>query len=245
MSDLISYGFLVPPIVLIVLSAAAAWLTLWYPRFGISVAIVATSLLYLAALPIVAARMLEDVELKPPAKPDFSAAQAIVVLGGGVHRGDGDKVPDTLGPWTLERLDLAVHAYRQLNLKVAVSGGRTEGAHSAEAALMKAILEADFAVPVTWVEDRSRSTFENALYTKKLLQADNLTNVVLITNAWHMRRALWSFERVGLHAIPWPAPLTYDESDRIDDYLPRMGALEASYHALHEAIGLAYYRLRY
>jgi uncharacterized SAM-binding protein YcdF (DUF218 family) len=110
---------------------------------------------------------------------------------------------------------------------------------------MKAILEADFAVPVTWVEDRSRSTFENALYTKKLLQADNLTNVVLITNAWHMRRALWSFERVGLHAIPWPAPLTYDESDRIDDYLPRMGALEASYHALHEAIGLAYYRLRY
>src|ERR1700722_20700305 len=114
MSDLISYGFLLPPIVLIVLSAAAALLTLWYPRFGISVAIVATSLLYLAALPVVAARMLEDVELKPPSPPDFSAAQAIVVLGGGGHRGNGTTVPDTLGRYTLERLYFAPHACRQL-----------------------------------------------------------------------------------------------------------------------------------
>src|SRR5580704_9286512 len=245
MSDLISYGFLVPPIVLIVLSAAAAWLTLWYPRFGLAVTIVATSLLYLAALPVIAARMLEDVEIKPPTKPDFSAAQAIVVLGGGIKRGDGDKVPDTLGAWSLERIDFAAHAYRELNLKVAVTGGRPAGARSAEAALMKATLESDFNVPVTWVENRSRTTFENALYTKELLKADNVTTVVLVTNAWHMRRALWSFERVGLHAIPWPAPLTCDETDRLDDYLPSMFALLGSYQALHEAIGLAYYRLRY
>jgi uncharacterized SAM-binding protein YcdF (DUF218 family) len=245
MSDLISYGFLIPPAGLILLSTAAVWATLWYPRLGISVAIVATSLLFLAALPVIAARMLEDVEIKPPNKPDFSAAQAIVVLGGGVQRGDGDKVPDTLGAWSLERINFAAHAYRQLNLKVAVTGGRPAGAHSAEAALMKATLESDFNVPVTWVENRSRTTFENALYMKKLLQADNVTTVVLVTNAWHMRRALWSFERVGLHAIPWPAPLTYGEADRLDDYLPSMFALLGSYQALHEAIGLAYYRLRY
>jgi uncharacterized SAM-binding protein YcdF (DUF218 family) len=245
MFGLISYEFLVPPTVLILLSAAAAWLTLWHPRLGIALAIIATSLLYLAALPVVAARMLEDVEIKPPDKADFSGAQAIVVLGGGVHRGDGDKVPDTLGPWTLERLDFAARAYRQLNLKVAVSGGQPAGAHSAEAALMKSTLEGDFNVPVSWVENRSRTTFENALYTKKLLQPDNVTTVVLITNAWHMRRALWSFERVGLHAIAFPSPLTYEEGDRINDYLPSMRALEESYHALHEAIGLAYYQLRY
>jgi uncharacterized SAM-binding protein YcdF (DUF218 family) len=189
--------------------------------------------------------MLEDVEIKPPSKPDFSAAQAIVVLGGGIKRGDGDKVPDTLGAWSLERIDFAAHAYRELNLKVAVTGGRPAGARSAEAALMKATLESDFNVPVTWVENRSRTTFENALYTKELLKADNVTTVVLVTNAWHMRRALWSFERVGLHAIPWPAPLTYGETDRLDDYLPSMFALLGSYQALHEAIGLAYYRLRY
>jgi uncharacterized SAM-binding protein YcdF (DUF218 family) len=245
MADLITYNFLVPPTVLILLSAVAAWLTLWHPRLGVSVGIVVTSLLFLAALPVIAARMLEDVEVKPTGKPDFSAAQAIVVLGGGVRRGDGDKVPDTLGPWTLERLSFAAHAYRQLNLPVGVSGGRVGGAHSAEATLMKAALDADFNVPVTWVENQSRSTFENALNIKKLLQADGVTTVVLVTHAWHMRRALWSFKRVGLHAIPFPAPLTYEEADRPDDYLPSTSALESSYRALHEAIGLAYYRLRY
>src|SRR5215469_18090917 len=245
MSDFISYDFLVPPAGLIALVALAVWATLWHPRFGILVALVAVSLLYLAALPVIGAYMLEDVEVKPPPKPNFSAAQAIVVLGGGARRGDGDTVPDTLGPWTLERLDFAAHAYRKLNLKVAVTGGRTQGLHTAEATLMKAALETDFGVPVTWVESQSRSTYENALYTQRLLQADNVTTVVLVTNAWHMRRALWSFERVGLRAIAYPAPLTYEETDRADDYLPSSGALLESYHALHEAIGLAYYRLRY
>jgi len=110
---------------------------------------------------------------------------------------------------------------------------------------MKQALEEDFGVPVTWTEDQSRTTHENALYSAKLLQAHRVTTVVLVTHAWHMRRAVWSFERAGLHAIPWPAPRTYDEADRIDDYLPRTSALLDSYHALHEAIGLAYYRLRY
>ena len=240
-----SLDFIVPPVGLILISAVAAWLTLWHPRLGISISIVVASLLFIAALPVVAARMLEDVEVKPTASPDFSAAQAIVVLGGGVRRGDGVKAPDTLGPWSLERLDFALHAYRQLNLRVAVTGGRPSGARTAEATLMKAVLEGDFAVPVTWVESQSRTTWENALYTKQLLQADGVTTVVLVTHAWHMRRALWSFERVGLHAIPYPAPLTYDEADRVEDYLPSMRALDASYHALHEAIGLAYYHLRY
>ena len=236
---------LVPPTLFILLSVTAVWLTLWRPRFGISVAIVTTSLLFLAALPVIAARMLEDVEVKPPGKPDFSAAQAIVVLGGGTRHGDGDKVPDTLGPWSLERLDFAAQAYHQLRLKVAVSGGKPSGAHIAEAALMKTVLEDDFSVPVTWVEDQSRTTYENALYTRQLLQADNVATVVLVTDAWHMRRALWSFERVGLRAIAWPAPATVDQADRFDDYLPSIRALTDSYHALHEAIGLAYYRLRY
>ena len=52
MSDLISIDFLVPPTVLILLGALAAWATLWRPHVGIAVTIVATSLLCLAALPI-------------------------------------------------------------------------------------------------------------------------------------------------------------------------------------------------
>jgi uncharacterized SAM-binding protein YcdF (DUF218 family) len=245
MSDLIPIDFLVPPAVLILIAVLSAWATLWRPHVGVALAIITTTLLYLAALPVIAAQMMEEVEIKTPAKPDFSGAQAIVVLGGGVHPGDGEKIADTLGPWSLERVVLAAQAYRQLKLKVAVSGGQVAGAHVSEASLMKTALETQFNVPVTWVDDKSRTTYENAVFTAKLLKADNVTTVVLVTQAWHMRRALWSFERAGLHAIPYPAPLTYDEDDRFADYLPNIGALERSYHALHEAIGLAYYRLRY
>jgi uncharacterized SAM-binding protein YcdF (DUF218 family) len=245
MSGLISYDFLIPPTGLILVSAAAAWFTLWRPRFGIAVLIVTTSLLYLAALPVIAARMHEDIEIELTSPPDFSGAQAIVVLGGGLNRGDGDKISDSLGPLTLERLAFATRAYRRLNLPIAVSGGQTSEEHAAEAPLMKAALEGEFRVPVKWVEDQARTTYENAIFTKRLLAADNVTTVVLVTHSWHMRRALWAFERAGLRAIPWPAPLTYDAADRIDDYLPSMRALEDSHHALHEAIGLLYYRLRY
>src|SRR6185312_16009014 len=98
---------------------------------------------------------------------------------------------------------------------------------------MQEALQKDFGVPVSWAEDRSETTFQNALYTARLLKPQAVTTVVLVTHAWHMRRALWSFERVGLHTIPWPAPLTYPEGDRLDDYLPHTGALMASYHALH------------
>ena len=244
MSDLISYGFLTPPTVLILASMLAVWWSVWNPHLGIATAIVTSGLLYLAATPAVATRMLQAVEVRSAPKPDFSAAQAIVVLGGGVRAGDGGQVPDTLGTGSLERVVFAARAYRQLHLKVAVAGaGRPD--HTAEAALMKSVLEGDFNVPVTWVEDQSRSTWENAVDTAKLLKPAGITTVVLVTHAWHMKRALWSFERAGLHALPWPAPITYDEPRRLDDYLPSIGALEDSYRALHEAIGLAYYRFRH
>ncbi|MBV8777782.1 MAG: YdcF family protein [Alphaproteobacteria bacterium] len=246
MQGLIPTDFLLPPTGLILLAAAGAWLTLWHPRVGLGIAmIVATSLLYLAALPAVSARMMEDVEIAVPDNPDFAAARAIVVLGGGVHRGDGEMVPDTLGLWSLQRVYFGAQAYRRLRLKVAVSGGRVGGAHVSEASLMKAALEQDFAVPVSWAEDGSRATWENARNTAELLKPLGIGTIVLVTHAWHLRRAMWAFERAGLHAVPWPTPRTYDDTDRLDDYVPSTGALLDSYHALHEAIGLAYYRLRY
>lgn len=245
MSDLISYGALAPPTVLILVCAATAWLTLWHRRLGVGLTIIATSLLFVASLPVVAARMLQEVEIAPPPTTDYATAQAIVILGSGVHKGDGDKVPDTLSARSLERVAFGAHAYRKLGLRVAVTGGRSNSAHTSEASLMKQALEADYNVPVAWAEDASLSTYENARFTARLLAAEQVRTVVVVTHAWHMKRALWSFERAGLHAIPWAGPPTIAESDRIADYLPSLGALEDSYYALHEAIGLIYYRRRY
>ncbi len=180
-----------------------------------------------------------------PRDVELGSAQAIVVLGGDVRRGNGADIPDTLGPLSLERVVLGAAAYRRLHLPVVVSGGRIWGAQSSEGALMKAALGEDFAVPVAWAEERSRTTWENAAYTARLLQPEKLTTVVVVSQAWHLPRALWAFERVGLKALPWPAPRTAPRLGGFGDFLPSLGALNDTFYALHELIGGVYYRLRH
>jgi uncharacterized SAM-binding protein YcdF (DUF218 family) len=245
MSDLISYGFLTPPAVLILLSLAGALLALRWRRIGIALVIVSSMALYALATPFVASWLLHDIESGIPDSADLSTAQAIVVLGGGVHVGDGAAAPDTLSPLSLERVVYAAEAYRRLHLPVAVSGGQIFPARTAEAALMRAALERDFDVPVALSDDQSRTTYENALYATRLFSRERIATVVVVTHAWHLPRALWAFERTGLHALPWPVPRDFVRLQRIDDVLPSVAALHESSHALHEMIGGLYYRLRY
>ncbi len=240
-----SFGILAPPTILIVLSLAGALIALVWRRAGIALALASSLCLYVAATPAVSSYLLQRVESALPQTIDLGAAQAIVVLGGDVRSGDGGDIPDRLGPLSLERVVFAAQAHRRLHLPVVVSGGMVHGAHLSEGALMKAALEADFAVPVAWNEDRSRTTWENALYSARLLLPEKLTTVVLVTQAWHSPRALWAFERVGLKALPWPAPRTALRVGEVGDFLPSLAALYDTFYALHEMIGGVFYRLRY
>jgi len=243
MSDLISYGFLTPPAVLLLLSLVGALLALRWRRIGVAIVILSSMALYGFATPFVASWLLHGIENRIPDSADLSTAQGIVVLGAGVHLGDGASAPDTLGPLSLERVVYAAQAYRRLHLPLAVSGGRIFPARTAEAALMRAALERDFDVPVTWSDDQSRTTYENALYTARLLSPDHIASVIIVTHAWHLPRALWAFEHAGLHALPWPVPRDVVRLQRIDDVLPSIAALHESSYALHEMIGGLWYRL--
>jgi len=67
----------------------------------------------------------------------------------------------------------------------------------------------------------------------------------VVTQARDLSRAIWSFERVGLRALPWPAPHTPLNANRIEDFLPDVRSFQASFSAVHELLGILYYRLRY
>jgi len=245
MENPFSFGILAPPTVFIVLSLVGALIALVWRRSGIGLALVSSLGLYVAATPALSSYLLQRVEAALPQNVDLGAAQAIVVLGGDVRSGNGIDIPDRLGPLSLERVVFGARAYRRQHLPVVVSGGRLEGTHVSVGALMKAALDENFAVPVAWNEDRSRTTWENALYTARLLQPEKLTTIVLVTQAWHLPRALWAFERVGLRALPWQAPRTVLRLDKIGDFLPNLTALHNTFYALHEMIGGVYYRLRH
>lgn len=54
------------------------------------------------------------------------------------------------------------------------------------------------------IEANSRNTYENALYSSKLIQRQyNGASCLLITSAWHMRRAQACFQKVGLVITPY------------------------------------------
>jgi uncharacterized SAM-binding protein YcdF (DUF218 family) len=245
MERLFSYGFLALPTVFISLALVGALIALRWWRAGLALAIAASFCLFAAATPLLSSVLLCWAEAGLPAAPDLSAAQAIVVLGGDVKLGDGRDIPDTLGTVSLERVVFAAAAYRRLHVPIVVSGGSEPGEHTSAAALMKAVLDGDFGVPVKWVEDRSRTTWENALYTTALMRPAGISRVVLINEAWAMPRALWAFERLGMIPMAWPAPTTVIHPLRITDFLPNSGALRDSFYALHELVGDVYYRWRY
>jgi uncharacterized SAM-binding protein YcdF (DUF218 family) len=245
MERIVSFGFLAPPTVLITLCVIGALIALRWRLAGLAIVLAASLTLFAVATPAVSSWLLRRAETGVPHQVDFQGAQAIVVLGGGMRAGNGGTISDRLRDRSYERLVFATDAYHDLHLPVAVSGGRYSKRYASEAALMKAALESEFGVPVTWTEDQSTTTWENAVFTAEMLHKAGIDKIVVVTHRWHLPRALRSFERAGMQAVPWPAPETPSRGGRLEDYLPTMGALQDSFYGLHEIIGGLYYRLRY
>jgi uncharacterized SAM-binding protein YcdF (DUF218 family) len=240
-----SYSFLMPPTVFIVICLLAALLALWYPRQGAWLGVASGAILYLSALPVFAQELSRLLVMDPPTDAALRDAEAIVVLGAGIRLGDGNRSSDTLDALSIERAAWAAEMYRALALPVAVTGGHIRGSKDSLGALLKEQLERNFGVPVTWSEELSRTTFENAEYTAQMLRQSGRDRVIVVTHPWHMARAVWSFDRVGLHAIPCPIPGGSFRFPGWSRFFPSLEALQQTFLDLHELLGLAYYRLRY
>jgi uncharacterized SAM-binding protein YcdF (DUF218 family) len=129
-------------------------------------------------------------------------ADAIVVLGSRVYPGDRP------GPSLTRRAQHAAALYLQgLAPRVVCTGAQGDPTVSSEAQVGCAIVAAQ-GVPaaVLLLEDRSRSTEENALYTAELLRPLGLTRVLLVSDSYHLYRAEVLFRQAGLDAVSSPAP---------------------------------------
>src|SRR5215471_17343598 len=182
MRSLVSYGFLAPPVLFITLCLIGAFIAVLWRRIGFAIVLVSSLCLYVAATPAFSSYLVYRLQTEIPEHVDFTDAGAIVVLGADVRSGDG-RNPDRIGPASLERLVFAVDAYRRLRLPIAVSGGGVPDRQIPMAQLMKAALEDYFGVRVTWSEEESRTTYENALHTAQLLRREQINTVVVVTQA--------------------------------------------------------------
>lgn len=173
-------------------------------------------------------------------------ADAIVVLGSGRERGDpawGSDQPTGVG---LERQRYAERLAKASGLPILTSGGLHYGTPPTEAALMAESLLNDFDVKVRWQEGRSRTTWENAQFTAQVLEPQGVKRIVLVTQAWHMQRAVWSFEQAGFTVVPAPVGfLGVDNARPLGGWMPEFKSIWQSGQLLNEAVGLVGYKLFY
>ncbi len=95
------------------------------------------------------------------------------------------------------------------------------------------------------VENVSRNTRENAVEAARIARREGWRDVLLVTSAFHMPRALGCFRALGLPVDTLAVDLRSDDAPRtINDVLPRTHALHLSSAALRELAGRVIYRLR-
>ena len=242
----LSYSSLVPPnlfILLALVGVLAAW---WRKPLGLAVATGAIGCLYLVSTPFAAGFLMRSAETivnGQPAFPAGSSPGAIIVFAADARYSNGE--PEAVGPLTLERLAEAARQQRRLGLPILVSGGPPDHSETSLAALMSKALAEDFNVPVRWREDRSRNTFENASFSAEILRQAGVPSAFVVAHPWDMARALWSFRAAGYPVLPLPTAEDRDLTFSAAAFLPQIPALKDSYYALHELIGLGWYRVRY
>lgn len=114
------------------------------------------------------------------------------------------------------RLTTALQLYQQGKIKrILLSGGSglplsTDPSEAPEVALwLRSVGVPDSAL---LIEGRSRNTRENALYSRQMLDSLGLhQQPLLITSAWHLRRSMACFRKVGLHCTPFGTDYFYEK----------------------------------
>jgi uncharacterized SAM-binding protein YcdF (DUF218 family) len=127
-----------------------------------------------------------------------------------------------------------------------VSGGLVldkEGKTLAQ--VMAELLREDFQSGEVWLEDKSRTTGENAFFSKKLLAEKQIDTIYLVTQAWHMPRSVAIFEKAGLKVIPAPTAFEGGKPFTMLALLPGAKAMNISRYAIREMAAALWYKIRY
>lgn len=185
-----------------------------------------------------------------PATPynQLKTYEAGIVLGG-MTKYDAalDRIQFRRGA---DRLLQAIELYKKGIIKVIVFTGGSgsmlhpeekEGVFIERYLLTLGIPKKDF-----FIEGESKNTRENATLTKELIEKKKLQgDFLLITSAFHMRRSLACFKKVGIEASPYctdryGGPRKF-ELEHL--FLPESAVLDSFRNFIHEVVGFIIYKI--
>jgi len=149
-----------------------------------------------------------------------------------------------------DRLSYAIQLYKKgIIKKILISGGNgqliNEGYLEADWS-EKFLLEIGIPKEDILIENKSRNTYENAKYTSELL-GDNTENLLLITSAWHMKRANLCFQKFNLNCDKFPTDYTMEDKEFDLGYLflPNSSSYEKWETLIKEWVGFVVYKIKF
>jgi uncharacterized SAM-binding protein YcdF (DUF218 family) len=189
-----------------------------------------------------------EAQYPPRTRPGAQAdgAEAIVVLSSDVFLPYPSLATPVLGEGTHERCEYAAWLHmRWRPLPVLACGGTGDRDLPPFSAVMRdALVREGVPESAVWVEERSHSTHENAVYAAALLRQKGIRKIVLVTEAYHMPRAAACFRREGLTVIPAACGYRSYHGFHWRDMLPGWQPIAWNEDAVHESIGLLWYWIR-
>jgi uncharacterized SAM-binding protein YcdF (DUF218 family) len=180
---------------------------------------------------------------------DSPRADVIIVLGGATTAPLPPRVHIEVG----ESYDRLLHGLRLFRADKAPNllfcGGNIEaltGTLESEAwQYLQLAQEAGMAGEQIVLEERSRNTYENALYAQQAMEKRAWKTALLVTSASHMPRAMAAFNALGIEVVAAPTDVrVVDSSFSFFSLLPTAYGLDQSSTAAKEYVGWWVYWLR-
>lgn len=240
---------ILPPGCILVMLLIAIILRRRRPRTSNALLGIAFLALYLLSTSFIAGLIADQLEVYPPlqsANEIVPKPAAIVVLSGNRNENAIEYSGETVGKQTLARIRYGAHLQRLTGLPILVSGGIPgEASGLTLAQLMAQVLREELNAGEIWLESRSTTTAENAFFSKSVLAQRNIDRIFLVTDAWHMPRSVFIFEKAGFDVIPAPTAFAGNVPLEYSTLLPRAGGLLTSRQTIREFGGIAWYRIRH
>ena len=173
---------------------------------------------------------------------DSATSYHIIVLGGG--HGFDDRLPanSLLSSTALSRLSEGIRIHLQIPNSTLILSGYSSSGRTTQAEMLKdTALLLGVEEGNTLVQTEPGNTLEEAQVYAEKYSGDN--QVILVTSAVHMPRAVMLFERVGINVIPSPANYHLKGSWRhVWIGLPSIKNIEKLRTAIHEYAAILKYK---
>lgn len=150
---------------------------------------------------------------------------------------------------SVERIVTGIQLVKQGRARILLISGGTGNLYDQEkkeAPLLRKFA-IEFGVPESQIlmESTSRNTYENAVQTRRIMEEHGISQIMLVTTAMHLPRAMACFHKLGIDPMPYPVDfqLAPNRKYRLSNIIPGPGAFRKSSAVLHEYIGLLAYKL--